>query len=182
MIIQKRGVTSLINPLNFMKEIIKIDPAVGQTSVWDFPNAPLVEAFNKNIRIYYKGLLIADTWQAKRVLEKAHPPVYYIQLQDIQMHYLTPNREISFCAYKGKSSFFNLVVGSDTVTDVGWTYAKPTSKYVELIGYIAFFAGKGCDCYVDDELAIPQPSEFFGGWVTSDIVGPFKGGEGTWEW
>ena len=103
-------------------------------------------------------------------------------MSDIQMHYLVPNKEISFCEYKGKSNYFNLVVGDDIIEDIAWTYPKPTSKYVALVGHLAFFAGKGCDCYVADELATPQPSEFFGGWITNDIVGPFKGGEGTWEW
>lgn len=165
-----------------MKELVRVEPATGQLSVWDFPRPPVVEEYTKNIRIYYKGLLIANSCQAKRVLEKAHPPTYYIPMQDIQMHYLMLNREISFCSYKGKASFFDISIGEDTITDIAWTYGKPTSKYGELTGYIAFFAGKGCDCYIDEELAMPQPSEFFGGWITADIVGPFKGEEGTWEW
>lgn len=165
-----------------MKDVIRIEPAEGQVSVWDFPRPPLVEDITHHIRVYYKGLLIADSTQTKRVLEKAHPPCYYIPMSDIQMHYLKPNNEISFCEYKGKASYFNVEIGEDVLQDIAWTYLKPTSKYTQLTGYIAFFAGKGCDCYVHDELASPQPSEFFGGWITSDIVGPFKGEEGTWDW
>jgi uncharacterized protein (DUF427 family) len=165
-----------------MKELIRIEPTKGQISVWDFPQSPLVEDIDQQIRVYYKGLLIANTTQSKRVLEKAHPPCYYIPMADIQMHYLKINGEISFCQYKGKASYFNLEVGTEIITDLAWTYLKPTSKYTQLTGYVAFFAGKGCDCYVGEELASPQPSEFFGGWITADIVGPFKGEDGTWDW
>lgn len=165
-----------------MKEIIKIEPLAGQVSVWDFPRTPLLEDTQHHICIYYQGLLIAESRQVKRVLERAHPPFYYLPMSDIQMHYLKQNGEISFCEYKGKASYFDLTVGDKTLTDIAWTYQKPTSKYTQLTGYIAFFAGKGCDCYVNGELASPQPSEFFGGWITADVVGPYKGDVGTWEW
>ncbi len=165
-----------------MKEIVKIIPSEGQKSVWDFPRPPIVEDISLSISVYYKGVLIAKSTNTKRVLERAHPPCYYIPIADVSMAYLKTNGEVSFCAYKGKATYFDLNIGEDNIADIAWTYPQPTTKYTELAQYTAFFAGKGCDCYVGEELVVPQPSEFFGGWITADIVGPYKGEDGTWDW
>ncbi len=148
----------------------------------DYPRPPRVEPTSKRIRVIFNGIVIADTTQAKRVLETSHPPSYYIPQADIKMEYLkvTPTR--SFCEYKGGASYWTIGVGERTSEDAGWSYAQPSTGYEAIKDHIAFYASRVDECYVDEEKVQPQAGDFYGGWITKDIVGPFKGGIGTWGW
>jgi uncharacterized protein (DUF427 family) len=158
----------------------KLNP--GQESVWDYPRPPRAEPTSKRIRVVFNGETVADTTRAVRLLETSHPPVYYIPAQDVRMEYLTVASRRTFCEFKGSASYWTLKVGNRRVENAAWSYQTPSSGYEVIKGYLAFYPSKADACYVDDEHAQPQEGDFYGGWITSDIVGPFKGGVGTWGW
>lgn len=165
-----------------MKSPQRIVPGPGQESVWDYPRPPRWERTSKHILIEFKGVLIADTRQAIRVLETSHPPVYYIPPEDIQLEYLDRTSGSSYCEWKGRAAYFDVVAGNQRAQKAAWTYPQPTEQFEALAGYIAFYAGPMDRCLVDGEEVRPQPGNFYGGWITNDIVGPFKGEPGTMGW
>ena len=160
----------------------RIEPAPGQESVWDYPRPPLLEDTTKHIQIIFNGVVIVDTHSAKRVLETSHPPSYYIPPADIKMEYLQMTPQSSFCEWKGSAGYYTIRVGDKEVYNAAWFYPKPTPAFESIKNYVAFYAHLMDKCYVNDEEVQPQPGNFYGGWITSDIVGPFKGAPGTWGW
>lgn len=159
-----------------------IKPKPGQESVWDYPRPPKLEKVNKTIEVYFNGKRIARTNAAYRVLETSHPPVYYLPPDDIEQRFLLPADQQTHCEWKGRGSYYHLQVGDKTVQNACWFYADPTKAFAHIKNYPAFYAHKMDKCTVDGEIVIPQPGNFYGGWITSDIVGPFKGIEGSWGW
>ena len=160
----------------------RIQPELGQESVWDYPRPPRLEDSSKQIQIVFNGTVIAETNRAKRVLETSHPPTYYIPPQDIKQEYLVPTAQSSFCEWKGGAKYYGVAVGDKQATNAAWFYPNPTPAFASMQDYVAFYAHLMDACYVDGERVQPQPGNFYGGWITSDIVGPFKGGAGTWGW
>jgi uncharacterized protein (DUF427 family) len=157
-------------------------PPSNQESVWDYPRPPRLEPTTRHIRVVFNGQTIADSQRALRILETSHPPVYYIPLDDVRGEYLLRTPRLSFCEFKGGASYWTLRVGERVSENAGWSYADPMPGYEALKDHIAFYASRVDACYVDDEQAVPQEGDFYGGWITSEIVGPFKGGPGTWGW
>jgi uncharacterized protein (DUF427 family) len=160
----------------------RIEPGPGQESVWDYPRPPRLEDSAKHIQIIFNGVIIADTRRAKRVLETSHPPTYYIPPEDIKMEYLVKMPRTSWCEWKGKARYFNLTIGDRTESEVAWYYPDPTASFASLKDYVAFYPGRMDACYLDGEQVKSQAGDFYGGWITHDIVGPFKGEAGTWGW
>ncbi len=160
----------------------RIPPQPGQESVWDYPRPPRLEDTHKHIQIICHGVKIADTRRAKRVLETSHPPVYYLPPKDVQMQYLVKSPRTTYCEWKGQGAYYNVVMGDKTLENVAWYYPNPTPAFANIKNYIAFYPAPMDACYVDGEQVEPQPGNFYGGWITSDIVGPFKGGAGSWGW
>lgn len=157
-------------------------PLHNQESVWDYPRPPRAEATPKRIRVIFNGQTIADSTRAWRVLETSHPPVYYIPQNDIRIEYLTSTPRHTFCEFKGEASYWTVEIGDQRAENAAWSYASPSRGFEPISGYIAFYPGRMDACYVDDELVQPQEGDFYGGWITSDIVGPFKGGAETRGW
>lgn len=153
-----------------------------QESVWDYPRPPRLEATSRHIQVQFNGVMIADTRNAMRMLETSHPPVYYIPPSDVLMQYLTPTNHGSFCEFKGRASYFTVQVGDKVAVNAAWCYTSTPPVYLAMKQYIAFYPGKMEACFVDGERVKAQVGDFYGGWITSDIVGPFKGGAGTWGW
>ncbi len=160
----------------------RITPGPGQESVWDYPRPPRVEDDDRHIQVVFGGVTIADTRRAKRVLETSHPPVYYIPPADISHEYMQGARGSSYCEFKGEASYVSVVVGDRRVQNAGWYYATPSPGFEELKGYVAFYPSLIDACYVDGERVRAQEGDFYGGWITDQIVGPFKGAPGTWGW
>jgi uncharacterized protein (DUF427 family) len=158
------------------------EPGPGQESVWDYPRPPRLEETSKHIQIIFNGVTIDDTRHAMRVLETSHPPVYYIPPKDIQMQYLHQASGSSFCEWKGAASYYTLEVGDQTAARAAWYYSNPTPEFIALKGCIAFYPSRMEACFVNEELVQAQPGDFYGGWITADIVGPFKGSIGTLGW
>lgn len=160
----------------------RIEPKPGQESVWDYPRPPRLEDSNKHIQIVFNGVVIADTHRAKRVLETSHPPVYYIPSEDMKMEYFTPTSRSTFCEFKGNASYYTITMNGKSIPNGAWYYRKPSSGYESLANHIAVYPSQMDACYVDGEKVQSQEGDFYGGWITNAIVGPFKGGPGTWGW
>lgn len=165
-----------------MKIPSRTKPGPGQESVWDYPRPPGLENSPANIIIIFNNITIVATQRAKRVLETSHPPVYYIPPEDIQMQYLQSVSGSSFCEWKGLAKYYDLNVDDKHVAKAGWYYSDPTLAFKAIKDYVAFYAAPMDVCFVDGERVRPQPGGFYGGWITTNIVGPFKGETGTIYW
>ena len=151
-------------------------------SVWDYPRPPRVEASQKPVRVEFAGEVIAETTRAYRVLETSHPPVFYIPLEDVRGEFLRPSRRRTYCEFKGEAGYYDLVAGGREVREAAWYYPEPSARYEVLRGHVAFYPGRVDAAWVGDEQVTPQDGDFYGGWITSEIEGPFKGGPGTAGW
>lgn len=160
----------------------RIEPGEGQESVWDYPRPPRVESCERHIVVIVEGQTIAETRRAKRVLETSHPPVYYIPREDVRAEYLILSPHSSFCEFKGAANYVIVTVGNRRIENAGWFYPDPSPAFRDIANAIAFYPSKMDACLVDGEKVTAQPGDFYGGWITSNIVGPFKGGKGTWGW
>jgi len=160
----------------------RVEPQDGQESVWDYPRPPRVESTAKHLVVVFGGDTIAETRSAYRVLETSHPPVYYFPPGDVEMKFLQRSARASFCEWKGAASSFSIEVNGKCAEDAAWAYADPTEAFAAIKDYVAFYPAMMDACYVDGELVTPQPGGFYGGWITGDVVGPFKGAAGTWGW
>lgn len=150
---------------------------VKRESVWDYPRPPRVEPDARSIQVVGADTTIARTDRSSRVLETSHPPVFYIPSEDIDMALLSRSETTSFCELKGQAAYWDFRSGRH-IPCVGWSYERPSPGYESLRGWLAFSPSK-VSCYVDGELAVPQEGDFYGGWITSEVEGPFKGGPGT---
>jgi uncharacterized protein (DUF427 family) len=161
----------------------RVEPGPDQESVWDYPRPPRVEAVPERLRVVIDGTTIADTSAGLRVLETAGPPVYYFPPADVRLDLLARSPHGSVCEWKGDAGYWTYDDGHGRrIDNVAWSYERPLPGYEALAGYLAFYAGKVDQAWVGDELATPQPGHFYGGWVTSRIVGPFKGAPGSFGW
>jgi uncharacterized protein (DUF427 family) len=165
-----------------MRPVEPTKPEPGQESVWDYPRPPRLETTNKRLIIRHAGEIVAETSRGYRVLETSHPPNYYFPPEDIVAELRRHSRASSMCEWKGSAVYFDAIVGGRTLERVGWTYPDPTGAFEPLREHIAFYAASFDECLVDGERVIPQPGRFYGGWITQDIVGPFKGEPGTMGW
>lgn len=160
----------------------RIEPGPGQESVWDYPRPPRLEKSGRHIQVVFNGEIIADTHDAYRVLETSHPPGYYIPPEDIRMEFLKPGSGSSYCEWKGRAGYYDVVVGGRKARNAAWFYPQPTADFAPIRDYVAFYPGKMDRCTVDGEVVRPQAGGFYGGWITDDVVGPFKGEPGTQGW
>ncbi|KMO94639.1 DUF427 domain-containing protein [Streptomyces roseus] len=152
-------------------------------SVWDYPRPPRVEVDVRHIVVEFAGIRIADTRRSVRVLETSHPPVFYIPPQDTRRELLRQSDARTYCEWKGAATHWDLCVeGRTRVPDAAWSYEQPSRGFIAIAGFLAFHPSRVDRCLVDDEEVLPQPGTFYGGWITSEINGPFKGPPGTWGW
>jgi uncharacterized protein (DUF427 family) len=160
----------------------RIAPGPGQESVWDYPRPPRLEPAGRRIEVIFNGETIAATDRAWRVLETSHPPVYYVPPEDIREGALQPAPGRSFCEWKGEARYFTVQAGDRRAEKAAWSYPAPTPGFAAIKDHVAFYAGPMDRCLVDGEEVRPQPGSFYGGWVTDDVVGPFKGEPGSQGW
>jgi uncharacterized protein (DUF427 family) len=150
--------------------------------VWDYPRPPRLEKVPQRIQVVLGGKTIADTRSAYRVLETSHPPNYYLPPTDIAEGRLVRTRGSSQCEWKGLAHYYDVVAGDVVAGEAAWGYDRPTRAFAAIAGYVAFYPALMDACLVDDEVVEPQPGGFYGGWITANLVGPFKGGPGTQRW
>lgn len=160
-----------------------IPPKPGQESVWDYPRPPRLEPVTKTLKVIFNDVVIAETNEGYRVLETSHPPMYYFPPHSVRSPYLQPvPQRQSFCEWKGLCHYFHVQVNDRQAPAAVWSYPDPTPSFTAIAHYLSFYASKMDACYVGDELVQAQAGDFYGGWITKDIVGPFKGEAGTRWW
>ena len=138
-------------------------------SVQNYPLPPKIEDCNKHIKVVFNGITLADTRRSKRVLEKGLPPVYYIPPEDVKTEFLAPGDKKTHCPWKGDASYYHITVDDKTARYACWYYPSPVKEFELIVGFIAFYAQKMDECYVDEELVTPQQGKFYGGWITAEI-------------
>jgi uncharacterized protein (DUF427 family) len=165
-----------------MADTARIPPQRGQESAWDYPRPPRVEETSKHVVAMLGNVAVADTRSAVRLLEKANPPVYYIPPQHVRLELMTLNSHHTHSEVLGTASYYDLSLDGRLVRNAAWVYTDPLAGYEAIRGRIAFHAGRVDSALVDGERAVPQPGSFGTGWITNDVVGPFKGEPGSWDW
>lgn len=163
-------------------QIVREVPAAGQESVWDYPRPPRAEASTERIVIVFGGETIVDTTDSVRVLETSHPPVYYLPAAAFRPGALADAQGQSFCEFKGLADYLSVRGGSQTASGAAWFYPNPSPGYESLVGRVAVYPSAMQQCTVDGEVVTSQEGDFYGGWITSRVVGPFKGAPGTLGW
>ena len=159
-----------------------ITPGPGQESVWDYPRPPRLEATARRLRVVVAGRVVAETTRGHRVLETSHPPVYYFPAGDVDAACLRAVAGTTGCEWKGTARYFDVVVGPAVRPRAAWAYPEPTPGMEPIRDAVAFYAALTDECTVDGRVVTPQPGGFYGGWVTPDVAGPFKGVPGSTGW
>ena len=151
-------------------------------SVWTYPRPPALEPVTRLVRIDFGGSIIASTHAAYRVLETSHPPVYYLPVSAFTGCRIEPAPGRSLCEWKGAARYWTIRVGDQAADRAAWSYADPLPPYAAIRDHLAVYAGRMEACFVGGEKVTPQPGGFYGGWITSDLEGPFKGVPGSSGW
>jgi uncharacterized protein (DUF427 family) len=152
-------------------------------SVWDYPRPPRVEAADgRRVTVEFGGRTVADGTGALRVLETSHPPVYYLPSTAVVAGLLVPSQHRTWCEWKGGAVHWDLVVDGIRSADAAWSYPEPSPGFERIRDHLAFYPSRVDRCTVDGEPVTAQPGDFYGGWITAEIRGPFKGGPGTAGW
>lgn len=161
----------------------RIAPGPGQESVWDYPRPPRVEPVPERLRVVVGGVELASSTRAVRVLETAGAPVYYVPRADVRIDLLVRTNRFTTCEWKGDATYWSIALPDGrTIANAAWSYETPLPGYEAIAGHVAFYAWAVDEAWVGDEQATPQPGRFYGGWVTSRVVGPFKGEPGSFGW
>jgi uncharacterized protein (DUF427 family) len=160
----------------------RVVPAPGHESVWDYPRPPRAERTGRHIEVRFNGVVLASTRAAIRVLETSHPPTYYLPRKGVRADCMREAGGSSWCEWKGAARYYDVVVGDRRAPRAAWSYPAPTASFAMIAGCFAFYAQLLDECLVDGERVVPQPGGFYGGWITSDVVGPFKGEPGSQGW
>lgn len=151
-------------------------------SVWDYPRPPRIERVEWRIKVRHAMETIVDAPNAIRVLETSQPPAYYVDPAHVRTELLTPSASSSFCEWKGMATYVDLTIGGNRVAEAAWRYDIPSAGFEDLAGFYAFYAQRLDACHIDDEQVDGNDGRFYGGWITSNVTGPFKGGPGTSHW
>jgi uncharacterized protein (DUF427 family) len=151
--------------------------------VWDYPRPPAVDACRQRVRIVLSGVMIADSTRARRVLETSHPPTIYLPPADVRGDLLVPSdARPTVCEFKGVARYLDATIDGRRHRAIAWTYPTPTPGYESLRDHICFYPGRVDEAWLGDERVQAQPGDFYGGWITSNLIGPFKGARGTLGW
>ena len=152
-------------------------------SVWDSPRPPGGEHLHRHVRVVRGGPTIAESDRALRVLETASPPTIYIPSADVREEVLIEAGDAhTYCEWKGTASYVHAEAGGKRANRVAWFYPDPKPGYEQLRDHLAFYPRRVDAAYLDDELVTPQPGAYYGGWITEEIEGPFKGEPGSEGW
>lgn len=157
-------------------------PGPGQESVWDFPRPARIETNARHLKVEFAGRIVAETRGGFRAVETSHPPAFYFPPADVDLSLLVAAARRTLCEWKGGAVYHDLVVGGRVAEDAAWSYPRPTPDFAPAADHIAFYASRVDACFVDGERVVPQAGSFYGGWITSGVVGPFKGPPGTMGW
>lgn len=160
----------------------RVEPGPGQESVWDYPRPPKVEESSRHVVVRFGDIVIAESDATHRLLERAHPPVFFIPPHHVRLELLTLSGHKTEVDGLGLAEYYDISLDGRSVRNVARVFAHPLPDYRALRGHLAFYPGRVDECFVDGERAVPQEGGQFGGWITSDVVGPFKGAPGSFTW
>lgn len=166
----------------FLSRFRRPELAAGQEWVWDYPRPPRLEAVPESLRVEWGGRVVAESRRGWRVLETSHPPTYYIPIADTDADLLQRGQGSSWCEYKGRARYYDLALGEARSASAAWGYDQPSQGFEQLAGALAFYPSRVEACFVDGERVRAQEGDFYGGWITSKVAGPFKGGPATLGW
>lgn len=158
-----------------------LTPEPGQESAWDYPRPPRIEADRREIVVAFGDVPIARTRRALRVLETASPPTFYLPPADVDVALLARESGRSYCEWKGEACYWSVVASDRVQPRAAWSYPAPKPAFGRLQDHFGFYPGV-LACFVDGERVQPQPGRFYAGWITSEVMGPFKGAPGTEDW
>ncbi len=153
-----------------------------EESVWDYPRPAICQVFAGSLKIIMQGEILAQTTRGFRTLETSHPPGYYIHPDDIDMARLLRNDRLTHCEWKGKAIYYDYRDENRLIENIAWAYPAPTAGFADIKDCLSFYASKCDACFVNDEQVQAQDGDFYGGWITRNLKGPFKGGPGTFGW
>lgn len=166
-----------------MSEWPRPDPiSAGQESVWDYPRPAVCQPNTRHLLIRHRGVTVAETRAGFRTIETSHPPTYYFPPDAIASACLRQNKRRSFCEWKGVAVYYDLMLKGERLADIAWSYPDPTPPFAAICDHLAFYPAPFDTVLVDDEPVRAQPGGFYGGWITSDLAGPFKGVPGSRFW
>jgi uncharacterized protein (DUF427 family) len=162
--------------------VVPETPGPGQESVWDYPRPPVLRASDSLVVVVLGGVEVCRTSRALQVLETSHPPSWYLPRSDWRAGALRPAEGSSFCEWKGMADYLDVVGGGRVATAAAWGYPTPSPRFAALLDHVSVYPGLMDRCTVDGATVAPQEGGFYGGWITADVVGPFKGSPGSWGW
>lgn len=151
-------------------------------SVWNYPRPPRLESNTRHLKVIFNDQVVAETRRGYRVLETSHPPTYYFPPEDVRWEFLEPSTLHTFCEFKGQASYLNLNIKGRISSNAAWQYANPSHPFEDIRDHVCFYGSRVDVCLVDEEEVHAQAGDFYGGWITSDIEGPFKGSAKTQNW
>ena len=151
-------------------------------NVWDYPRPPRVERIELPLVVQFAGRVIAEAAGGWRLLETSHPPTYYLAPDVVDMNVLVPSAQTSFCEFKGVAVYWSITAGDQTSQHAAWSYPDPNPDFADIKDCLSFYASRVEHCTVAGEVVSAQPGDFYGGWMTANLRGPFKGGPGTAGW
>ena len=156
---------------------------MGAESVWDYPRPPAVKRCPRHVRVELAGQVLAESDRTLRVLERSHPPTIYVPRDDVREDLLVPSRQPSTrCEFKGAARYLDALISNQRYQAIGWMYPQPSPGYDALTDHLAFYPGRIDAAWLGDERVLAQDGDFYGGWITAELVGPFKGAPGTRRW
>lgn len=161
---------------------VREPPEPGQESVWDYPRPPRIEPTDREAVVEFAGEVVARSLRALRVLETSHPPGIYLPSGDVRLDLLVPEPGHTVCEWKGVADYYSITIDGERAGRAAWCYPRPPPDFAVLAGYYSFYPGRVDRCRLGDEVVRAQSGDFYGGWITSDVVGPFKGEPGTRGW
>ena len=151
-------------------------------NVWDYPRPAICQPHIGTIEVILDNKTLAKTDNAIRVIETSHPPTYYFPPEDVKKNLLNENNHRSYCEWKGKASYLDLNMNKQRVLNIAWYYSCPKKEFLLIKNFISFYASKTQKCFVNGEIVKKQDGDFYGGWITNNLTGPFKGALGTLDW
>lgn len=149
--------------------------------MWDYPRPPALDPSERLVVVSLGDVVVAESTAAIRVLETSHPPAWYVPPGDVDVSLLSREPGSSYCEWKGAAEYWTVTADGRVAERAAWCYPRPTAGFEVLAGYFSFYPSL-LDCRVDGMAVEPQPGGFYGGWITPDVVGPFKGSPGTMGW
>jgi uncharacterized protein (DUF427 family) len=156
-------------------------PREGQESVWDYPRPPAYVPDQRPVAVYADATLFAETSHSIRALETGSPPAFYLPPDSVRSELLIQSPQRTFCEWKGEAEYFDVSGSAGCIRNAVWRYPQAQDDAAIIAGWYACYPAL-LRCFVDGRQVKAQAGGYYGGWITDEIVGPWKGERGTGHW